>query len=84
MIKIIENLFKIVCLPTWFIAKITFKILPKQHKWKKGRTSFFTLTEWSKNSTNLCFLFDVFFWFWISFVLGCCKELLWNFLTILK
>lgn len=47
-------------LPTWLLMKLNRPLLPKIHPWYEKD---FTLQDWVDNSTGLCKLFDLVFWF---------------------
>jgi hypothetical protein len=54
-------LFRIHAAPTWLItnAFTGAKLLPKSHPW---RGKWFTLEDWHKCRTEVCWVFDTAFW----------------------
>ena len=57
---------KFLALPTWGLAACVQQFLPISHPLKNENPS---LQKWAKNRTDLCKLFDLFFWMQIP-ILG--------------
>jgi hypothetical protein len=49
---------KYFALPTWALTGVLRPILPAKHTFKKH----ISLTDWAKNRTDTCMVFDLFFW----------------------
>jgi hypothetical protein len=53
-------------LPTWLLTRICCPCLPEDHPWRDRK---FTLASWNTGQTDLCHLFDLATWVWLTFVI---------------
>ena len=60
-----KTLRKIWVLPTWLLVNLMTPILPKQHIWKNRH---FSLSDWSRNATNLTFGLSLCFWYFFVMI----------------
>jgi hypothetical protein len=59
MVKI-KKMRQLLTLPTWLLTKLLIPYLPESHPWKNR--PFFTLKDWSNNSTELNYILSILLW----------------------